>query len=118
VSVESFVLSLLLRQLQGYYFTNYFRETFHEEVDYYVNICSVSTMAVDYQPPQCLSRPIEVPSKLLMGAGPSNAAENVLKAGSLPLLGHLHTEFIQVLHFFFKKNVICSDLNKNVHFFN
>ncbi|XP_046650671.1 alanine--glyoxylate aminotransferase-like [Daphnia pulicaria] len=54
-------------------------------------------MAVDYQPPQCLSRPIEVPSKLLMGAGPSNAAENVLKAGSLPLLGHLHTEFTQIM---------------------
>ncbi|KAK4023801.1 hypothetical protein OUZ56_009200 [Daphnia magna] len=54
-------------------------------------------MAVDYQPPECLSKPIEVPSKLLMGAGPSNAAENVLRAGSLPLLGHLHTEFVQIM---------------------
>lgn len=54
-------------------------------------------MSVDFQPPQCLAKPIAVPSKLLMGAGPSNAAENVLKAGSLPLLGHLHTEFTQVI---------------------
>lgn len=53
-------------------------------------------MALDLQPPQCLAKPLEVPSKLLMGAGPSNAAEIVLKAGSLPLLGHLHTEFVQV----------------------
>lgn len=54
-------------------------------------------MELDCQPPQCLARPLEVPSKLLMGAGPSNAAENVLRASGLPLLGHLHTEFIQVI---------------------
>ena len=52
---------------------------------------------MDYEPPQCLAKPLDVPSKLLMGAGPSNAAENVLRAGALPLLGHLHTEFVQVL---------------------
>lgn len=56
----------------------------------------IVAMAVDYAPPQCLAKPIEVPSKLLMGAGPSNAAERVLKAGSLPLLGHLHAEFVKV----------------------
>lgn len=54
-------------------------------------------MSVDYAPPQCLAKPIEVPSKLLMGAGPSNAADIVLKAGSLPLLGHLHVEFIKIM---------------------
>ena len=53
-------------------------------------------MSVDYAPPQSLAKPIEVPLKLLMGAGPSNAADSVLKAGSLPLLGHLHVEFIKV----------------------
>lgn len=53
-------------------------------------------MVLDCQPPQCLAKPLDVPSKLLMGAGPSNAADQVLKAGSLPLLGHLHTEFVQV----------------------
>lgn len=57
-------------------------------------------MAIDYAPPQNLAKPIEVPTKLLMGAGPSNAAESVLKAGSLPLLGHLHAEFIKVLTLF------------------
>lgn len=70
-------------------------------------------MAVDYQPPQCLSRPIEVPSKLLMGAGPSNAAENVLKAGSLPLLGHLHTEFTQVCGFL---TFFCCHICKHLSF--
>ena len=60
---------------------------------------------MDYEPPQCLAKPLDVPSKLLMGAGPSNAAENVLRAGALPLLGHLHTEFVQVLIPFNSYNV-------------
>ena len=53
-------------------------------------------MSFDVEAPECLTLPIQVPSKLLMGAGPSNASESVLNAGSLPLLGHLHTEFIKV----------------------
>ena len=49
-----------------------------------------------FEPAACLSEPINVPSKLLMGPGPSNAHPRVLAAGALPLLGHLHTEFTKV----------------------
>ena len=52
--------------------------------------------ALDVPPPKCFQSALQIPTKLLMGAGPSNAAESVLKAGSLPLLGHLHTEFVKV----------------------
>ena len=48
------------------------------------------------EPPACLAEPINVPSKLLMGPGPSNAHPRVLAAGALPLLGHLHPEFTKV----------------------
>jgi len=54
-------------------------------------------MVLDVEPPKCLATPLTVPTKLLMGAGPSNAAESVLRAGALPLLGHLHTEFIKIM---------------------
>ena len=47
-------------------------------------------------PPECLKTPMQVPQKLLMGPGPSNAPTRVLEANALPLLGHLHPEFIQV----------------------
>ena len=47
-------------------------------------------------PPECFKTPMQVPQKLLMGPGPSNAPKRVLEANALPLLGHLHPEFIQV----------------------
>lgn len=53
-------------------------------------------MTVDVEAPECLAQPMQVPAKLLMGAGPSNASDAVLKTASLPLLGHLHTEFVKV----------------------
>lgn len=40
---------------------------------------------------------IEVPSRLLMGPGPANAAPRVLAAQSLPLLGHLHPPFLKIM---------------------
>ena len=55
-----------------------------------------SAMALSVEAPKCFELPINIPSKLLMGPGPSNAAESVLKVSSAPLLGHLHTEFIKV----------------------
>lgn len=39
---------------------------------------------------------MQVPSKLLMGPGPSNSPPQVLQAMTHPLLGHLHPEFTQV----------------------
>ena len=55
-----------------------------------------AAMALAVKTPKCFEQPINIPSKLLMGPGPSNAAESVLKISSAPLLGHLHTEFIKV----------------------
>jgi alanine-glyoxylate transaminase/serine-glyoxylate transaminase/serine-pyruvate transaminase len=41
--------------------------------------------------------PIEVPSRLLMGPGPSNGYPRVLQAQALPLLGHLHPPFVKIM---------------------
>lgn len=54
------------------------------------NMSSISS------PPESLLKPINVPQKTLLGPGPSSAPPRVLAAGSLPLLGHLHSEFVQV----------------------
>ena len=48
-------------------------------------------------PPESLKLPIHIPQmRLLMGPGPSNVSERVLKAQALPTLGHLHPEFCKV----------------------
>ncbi len=47
-------------------------------------------------PPKNLLVPMNVPQKLLMGPGPSNASPRVLAAGAMPVLGHMHTELWQV----------------------
>lgn len=41
--------------------------------------------------------PLKVPSRLLMGPGPTNAHPRVLSAQSLPLLGHLHPPFLAIM---------------------
>eukprot|EP00877_Chromochloris_zofingiensis_P003269 jgi/Chrzof1/12943/Cz07g13110.t1 len=41
--------------------------------------------------------PIQVPSRLLMGPGPSNAHPRVLAAQALPLLGHMHPPFFHIM---------------------
>lgn len=46
--------------------------------------------------PDVLKESIVVPAKSLMGPGPSNSAQRVLNAMSLPTLGHLHPEFQKV----------------------
>lgn len=50
----------------------------------------------DYLPPKSLQVPLEVPSKLLMGPGPSNCPINILKASAQPMLGHLDGDFLKV----------------------
>ena len=54
------------------------------------------TMSVQIDPPESLLKPMNFPMKVLMGPGPSNCSPRVLAAGALPLLGHLHPEFIEV----------------------
>eukprot|EP00201_Polytomella_parva_P022457 CAMPEP_0175040986 /NCGR_PEP_ID=MMETSP0052_2-20121109/1630_1 /TAXON_ID=51329 ORGANISM="Polytomella parva, Strain SAG 63-3" /NCGR_SAMPLE_ID=MMETSP0052_2 /ASSEMBLY_ACC=CAM_ASM_000194 /LENGTH=401 /DNA_ID=CAMNT_0016303383 /DNA_START=57 /DNA_END=1262 /DNA_ORIENTATION=- len=41
--------------------------------------------------------PIEVPQRILMGPGPSNAHPRILNAQSLPLLGHMHPPFLKIM---------------------
>ncbi|XP_059085465.1 alanine--glyoxylate aminotransferase-like [Tigriopus californicus] len=47
--------------------------------------------------PEVLKESIVVPAKSLMGPGPSNSAQRVLNAMSLPTLGHLHPEFQKIM---------------------
>lgn len=52
---------------------------------------------MDYQVPQSLSSPLSVPNKIMMGPGPSNASERVLRAMALPILGHMHPETFRIM---------------------
>jgi len=47
--------------------------------------------------PKSLMKPLDLPHKLLMGPGPSNCPPRVLAAGALPMIGHLHPEFIKIM---------------------
>ena len=40
---------------------------------------------------------LQVPDRLLMGPGPSNAHPTVLATQSLPLLGHMHPPFLKIM---------------------
>lgn len=65
-----------------------------------IPLCRTATnfsSKMDISPPVELSRPMNVPSKILMGPGPSNANQRVLNALSLPLLGHLHAETLKIM---------------------
>lgn len=46
--------------------------------------------------PHHLPTRAQVPSRVLMGPGPSNAHPRVLAAQALPLLGHMHPQFFKV----------------------
>ena len=48
-------------------------------------------------PPACLSVPLNVPPKLLLGAGPGNCPPRVLHAGSQPLLGLLDADMVRIM---------------------
>jgi alanine-glyoxylate transaminase/serine-glyoxylate transaminase/serine-pyruvate transaminase len=41
--------------------------------------------------------PLKVPTRILMGPGPTNAHPRVLAAQALPLLGHLHPPFLAIM---------------------
>lgn len=55
-----------------------------------------STTDFEIAPPECLSKPMFVRDKRLLGAGPSNPPAQVLNALCLPVMGHLHPETLQV----------------------
>uniref|UniRef100_A0A8C2NG62 Alanine--glyoxylate aminotransferase n=1 Tax=Capra hircus TaxID=9925 RepID=A0A8C2NG62_CAPHI len=48
-------------------------------------------------PPAALSKPLFIPSRLLLGPGPSNLPPRVMAAGGLPVLGHMHQEVHQIM---------------------
>ncbi|XP_077009425.1 alanine--glyoxylate aminotransferase isoform X2 [Tamandua tetradactyla] len=48
-------------------------------------------------PPEALRKPLSVPSRLLLGPGPSNLAPRVLAAGGLQMIGHMHKEMFQIM---------------------
>ena len=51
----------------------------------------------EYAPDESLLLPIQVPQKLLLGPGPSNPDPRILRSQALPVLGHLHDEFLTVM---------------------
>lgn len=48
-------------------------------------------------PPVGLMKPLSVPQKILLGPGPSNCPPRVLAACALPILGHLHSEMVEIM---------------------
>ncbi|ELK32660.1 PREDICTED: serine--pyruvate aminotransferase [Myotis davidii] len=48
-------------------------------------------------PPEALLKPLSVPSRLLLGPGPSNLAPRVLAAGGLQMIGHMHKDMYQIM---------------------
>eukprot|EP00058_Branchiostoma_floridae_P028483 XP_002613974.1 hypothetical protein BRAFLDRAFT_67460 [Branchiostoma floridae] len=57
------------------------------------------SLVESFPPPKELLTPLRVPQKTLLGPGPSNASPRVLAASALPLLGHLHPEFLQGIEY-------------------
>lgn len=48
-------------------------------------------------PPEALLKPLSVPSRLLLGPGPSNLAPRAQAASGLQMIGHMHKEMFQVV---------------------
>lgn len=78
---------------------------------------------MDFSPPNKLFQPLKVPSKILMGPGPSNPSQRILDALSLPMLGHLHPETLQIMddvkegcqYIFQTKNVVTVCVSASGH---
>ena len=54
-------------------------------------------MSLIVTPPESLKGALTIPEKTLLGPGPSNVPERILKAMALPTIGHLHPEFCKVM---------------------
>ena len=55
------------------------------------------TPSVTQTAPDISTSPLSPPIRLLMGPGPSTPHPRVLAAASLPIVGHMHPEFLQVM---------------------
>ena len=47
--------------------------------------------------PKQLLIPLNVPTKILFGPGPSNPSMRIYNASAMPLLGHMQSDFFQVM---------------------
>lgn len=47
--------------------------------------------------PDISTSPLDIPPRVLMGPGPSSAYPRILSTSSLPLLGHMHPEFLSIM---------------------
>ena len=61
----------------------------------------ISKMSLSVSAPEILKTPMSIPEKTLLGPGPSNVPDRVLKAMALPTIGHLHPEFTKVINALF-----------------
>lgn len=57
---------------------------------------SNSTKGVAVPKPKCFEKEMFVKEKCLLGPGPSNPSERVLRSLSRPVMGHLHPETLKV----------------------
>nr|P31029.1 RecName: Full=Alanine--glyoxylate aminotransferase; Short=AGT; AltName: Full=Serine--pyruvate aminotransferase, mitochondrial; Short=SPT; Flags: Precursor [Callithrix jacchus]AAA35397.1 alanine:glyoxylate aminotransferase [Callithrix sp.] len=48
-------------------------------------------------PPKALLKPLSIPTRLLLGPGPSNLPPRTMAAGGLQMLGHMHKETYQIM---------------------
>lgn len=82
----------------------------------------LSRMMSSIRPPDDrLKESLVFPVKTLTGPGPSNCSERVLNANKLPMVGHLHKEFIKVIFFLsysyltLNVNILCLKSQSHTH---
>jgi alanine-glyoxylate transaminase/serine-glyoxylate transaminase/serine-pyruvate transaminase len=54
----------------------------------------------DVEAPILLLKPLSIPYKTLLGAGPANCPPRVVHSAALPLVGHLHKECLAVSRYY------------------
>ncbi|KOC63256.1 Serine--pyruvate aminotransferase, mitochondrial [Habropoda laboriosa] len=59
--------------------------------------CEWNQLAVQKEPPEVLRTKLQLPVKTLMGPGPTNCSKRVLQSLQHQVIGHLHSEFCQVM---------------------
>ncbi|XP_035733458.1 serine--pyruvate aminotransferase, mitochondrial-like [Vespa mandarinia] len=52
---------------------------------------------MEVDPPKELLKPLEIPQKILMGPGPSNCSQRVLRSLEHQVIGHLHPEMFKLM---------------------
>lgn len=63
----------------------------------WVKLGVAMTAKVTKSKPEISTAPLDIPPRVLMGPGPSSAYPRILSSSSLPLLGHMHPEFLTIM---------------------